>query len=109
MNAMPDYMMPGPPPAPSHTTVLREEVVAALAPRAGGVYVDATLGAGGHTEAILEAAPGATMVAVGRDVRAIGAARVRLGGFRAAARSGEWRFSERGGYRSHAGISSVDG
>ncbi len=106
---MPDYMMPGPPPAPSHTTVLREEVVAALAPRAGGVYVDATLGAGGHTEAILEAAPGATMVAVDRDVRAIESARLRLEGFGAAVRFVNGRFSELGEYLSDAGIPSVDG
>jgi 16S rRNA C1402 N4-methylase RsmH len=30
-----------------HTTVMRDEVVRALAPRDGGVYVDATLGGGG--------------------------------------------------------------
>ena len=40
-----------------HTTVMRDEVVRALAPRAGGTYVDATLGGGGHTVAILEAEP----------------------------------------------------
>ncbi|MGA7118661.1 MAG: 16S rRNA (cytosine(1402)-N(4))-methyltransferase, partial [Polyangiaceae bacterium] len=34
-----------------HTSVMREEVVRALAPRAGGVYVDATLGGAGHTVA----------------------------------------------------------
>ena len=39
-----------------HVTVLRDEVVQALAPREGGVYVDATLGGGGHAEAILEIA-----------------------------------------------------
>ena len=40
-----------------HATVMRDEVVRALAPRGGGVYVDATLGGGGHTVAILEAEP----------------------------------------------------
>ena len=34
-----------------HATVMKAEVIAALAPRAG-VYVDATVGGGGHTEAI---------------------------------------------------------
>ncbi len=43
----------------AHTTVMKEEVVLALAPRDGEVYVDATLGGGGHTEAILAAASGA--------------------------------------------------
>jgi 16S rRNA (cytosine1402-N4)-methyltransferase len=61
-----------------HATVMRDEVVRAIAPRANGVYVDATLGAGGHTVALLEAEPKARIVAVDRDPAAIAAARERL-------------------------------
>lgn len=61
-----------------HTTVLRQAVVVALDPKNGGVYVDATVGGGGHTEAILEAAPGARVIAFDRDEVALGAARERL-------------------------------
>jgi len=57
-----------------HTTVMLEEVVRAIAPRPGGVYVDATLGAGGHTVALLEAAPGARIIAFDRDPIAVEAA-----------------------------------
>ncbi|MGO8992524.1 MAG: 16S rRNA (cytosine(1402)-N(4))-methyltransferase RsmH [Polyangiaceae bacterium] len=64
-----------------HTTVMKGEVVAALAPEDGGVYVDATLGGGGHTEAILEAAPGARVIAFDRDETAAEAARERLAPF----------------------------
>ncbi len=60
-----------------HETVLKAEVVAALAPR-DGVYVDVTLGGGGHTEAILEAHPAARVIGLDRDVNALDAARVRL-------------------------------
>ena len=38
-----------------HETVLLRETVEAVLPRSGGLYVDATLGGGGHTEALLEA------------------------------------------------------
>ena len=44
-----------------HVTVLLEQVVQAIEPREGGLYVDATLGAGGHAEAILEI-PGARLI-----------------------------------------------
>ncbi len=61
-----------------HATVMRDEVVRAIAPRAGGVYVDATLGAGGHTVALLEAEPKARIVGLDRDPAAIAAAEERL-------------------------------
>jgi len=56
-----------------HRAVMTEEVVAALAPRAGSTYVDATLGAGGHTAAVL-ATPGTRVVAFDRDEAAVAAA-----------------------------------
>ncbi len=61
-----------------HSTVMREELVAALAPRPGGIYVDATLGGGGHTIALLEVEPKARVVAIDRDRSAITAAEARL-------------------------------
>jgi 16S rRNA (cytosine1402-N4)-methyltransferase len=61
-----------------HTTVMRDEVVRALAPREGGTYVDVTLGAGGHTVALLEAEPRARIVGVDRDPAAIASASERL-------------------------------
>jgi 16S rRNA (cytosine1402-N4)-methyltransferase len=71
-----------------HETVMKSEVVAALGPgrslrgdAADAVYVDATVGGGGHTEAILEASPRARVVAFDRDASAIQAARARLAPF----------------------------
>jgi 16S rRNA (cytosine1402-N4)-methyltransferase len=61
-----------------HATVMREEVVRALAPRAGGTYVDATLGGAGHAVALLEAEPKARIVGLDRDPVAIQAAEERL-------------------------------
>jgi 16S rRNA (cytosine1402-N4)-methyltransferase len=61
-----------------HATVMRDEVVRALAPVDGGVYVDVTLGGGGHTLALLEAAPGARVIAFDKDPSAVEASRARL-------------------------------
>ena len=56
--------------APVHTSVLLEEVLTALAPRNGGVYVDGTLGGGGYTRRLLEAAD-CTVWGIDRDPDAI--------------------------------------
>jgi 16S rRNA (cytosine1402-N4)-methyltransferase len=53
-----------------HVPVLRDEVMAALALREGGLYLDATFGAGGYSRALL-AKPNTKVVALDRDPAAI--------------------------------------
>ena len=57
------------PAAPGHVPVLLHEAMEALEPRAGGVYVDGTFGAGGYTRALLDR--GARVIALDRDPSAI--------------------------------------
>jgi len=68
-------------PSPSHVPVMVDRVVALVAPALSGpsaVLVDATLGLGGHTHAILAACPTATVVGLDRDSRALELAGQRL-------------------------------
>jgi 16S rRNA (cytosine1402-N4)-methyltransferase len=110
MNVAPDDFMPAPEaPAFGHTTVLGAEVIAAIAPHSGGVYVDATLGGGGHTESILMAAPGATVIGIDQDRRAIEAARERLARFGDSARFVLGRFSAIEEHLAVLGSPKVDG
>ncbi|HEY8457917.1 MAG TPA: 16S rRNA (cytosine(1402)-N(4))-methyltransferase RsmH [Actinopolymorphaceae bacterium] len=67
-----------------HTPVLRERVVALLVPalrRPGSVAVDATVGYGGHAEALLQACPDPRLIGIDRDPEALAAARERLAKF----------------------------
>ena len=63
-----------------HQPVMVSETVDLLAPSRGGLYVDCTVGLGGHTRALLEA--GASRVlGLDRDPEALRIARERLEGF----------------------------
>lgn len=65
-----------------HTPVLVKEVLEGLHPERGGVYVDATLGLGGHAKALLEAFPQVNhLIAMDWDEEALELARERLSSF----------------------------
>jgi 16S rRNA (cytosine1402-N4)-methyltransferase len=63
-----------------HEPVLVEQVVSLIQPRPDGVYVDCTVGLGGHAEALLSAGAG-RLIALDRDAAALSAARPRLAAF----------------------------
>lgn len=65
-----------------HVPVLRDEVVKALARKGGGKYIDGTLGAGGHAEAILNATfPDGKLLGLDGDPAALNIARDTLAPF----------------------------
>jgi 16S rRNA (cytosine1402-N4)-methyltransferase len=69
---------------PSHVPVMLDRVVSLLAPaleRDGAVLVDATLGLGGHSEAVLERCPRARVVGIDRDPEALARAGARLAAY----------------------------
>ena len=67
--------------AAPHTPVLLEEVLEWLRIRPEGTYIDATLGAGGHSEAIAKRLTSGRLISLDRDVRALELARERLKSF----------------------------
>src|ERR687891_1973073 len=63
-----------------HEPVMVAEVLAHLEPARGGVFVDCTVGLGGHARALLEAGA-SRVIGLGRDAEALAAARGALARF----------------------------
>ena len=64
-----------------HVPVLSAQVLEGLQVKAGGRYLDATVGGAGHSELILQAAQDVELVALDQDLQALAAARERLKGW----------------------------
>lgn len=67
--------------ASDHLPVLTERVVELLVPSGPGLLIDATVGLGGHAEALLRAEPGFQLVGIDRDPQALARAGERLQAF----------------------------
>ena len=66
----------------NHIPVMLEESIRGLAIAPGGRYIDATLGAGGHSAAVLEhSSPGGQLLGIDADPEAIELARTRLASY----------------------------
>src|SRR5260370_11306007 len=61
-----------------HRRVLLEETMKFLAPERGGLFVDCTVGLGGHSEAILESSNEARVIGIDLDAAALDYAKQRL-------------------------------
>jgi len=62
-----------------HASVLLKEAVEALAMKEGGIYIDATFGRGGHSQAILAQLPKGRLIVIDKDPEAIAVATKRYG------------------------------
>jgi 16S rRNA (cytosine1402-N4)-methyltransferase len=85
------------------------EAVELLAPERGGLFVDATLGLGGHSEAILEASPDTRVLGIDRDREAIRLAADRLARFGTRFRAAHANFRDIARVLAEAGETEVSG
>jgi len=93
---------------PLHISVLLREVVAALAPREGAVYVDGTFGAGGYARALLDAAP-CRVFGIDRDPTAVARGAVMAQEYDGRLTVLDGRFGDMDSLLAAEGVHSVDG
>ena len=91
-----------------HKPVMLDEVLSALRPRDGGIYVDGTFGAGGYTCAILDAADCAVM-AIDRDPNAIEAGRAIEARYNGRLVLVEGPFADMVALLAERGVEQIDG
>ena len=93
----------------AHTPVMLHEVLEWLRVRGDGIYIDATLGAGGHSSAIAARLTSGKLLSLDRDARALELARERLKTFGAKVTLVQSRFSRIAEVAQELGIPKVDG
>jgi 16S rRNA (cytosine1402-N4)-methyltransferase len=94
----------------AHLPVLLEEAMLWLAPKPGGRYCDATVGAGGHTFALLDrSAPDGRVIGLDRDPAALATAGAQLQPFGDRVTLVHARFSEARAVLERLGMIPVDG
>ncbi|MCS6855341.1 MAG: 16S rRNA (cytosine(1402)-N(4))-methyltransferase RsmH [Elioraea sp.] len=91
-----------------HVPVMLREALAFLAPKHGGIYLDATFGGGGYTRAILEAA-GCTVFAIDRDPGAIARGAALIARFPGRLTLIEGRFGDLVDLLAAQGVAALDG
>ena len=91
-----------------HTPVLLRDVIEALAPRAGGIYIDGTFGAGGYSRAILESAD-CTVWAIDRDPQAISGGATMSASYAGRLHLKQGRFGDMRALLASEGVAGADG
>jgi 16S rRNA (cytosine1402-N4)-methyltransferase len=97
------------PPTFEHEPVMRDEIVELFAAVPAGVVVDATVGGGGHSAALLTAHPHLAVVGLDQDPDAVAAARERLAPFGDRASVHHVRFDRIAATVEGLGIASLSG
>ena len=95
-----------------HVSVMLDEVLTFLQPRSGGLYIDGTIGGGGHTTAILErSAPDGRVLGIDTDSQALARVGERLAEFVESGRLilAHGNFVDLASITEQAGFSSVQG
>jgi 16S rRNA (cytosine1402-N4)-methyltransferase len=92
-----------------HLSVMPEEVVRFLGLKADGVYLDGTLGGGGHAALILENTQNSRLVGIDRDQEALSAARKRLEKYQERLSLVHGNFGGLSEHLGSLGISALDG
>lgn len=92
-----------------HKSVLLDETVEMLAPAADEIFVDCTLGLGGHTQAILQRAETARVIGIDQDTEAITLATERLKPFGERVKIFHANFAEIKTVLADAGVQKVNG
>lgn len=89
---------------------MASEVMEQLAPRLGGIYLDGTLGGGGHSELILEKiGPNGLLFGIDRDQSALAAAAERLRRFGSCFRPVQGSFGDLDQLLKNEDITAIDG
>jgi 16S rRNA (cytosine1402-N4)-methyltransferase len=92
-----------------HRPVLLRETIEYLAAERGGLFIDCTLGLGGHSEAILGASDTARVIGIDRDREAIEFAAERLARFGSRFQAVHANFRELAGVMANAGVQNANG